>query len=107
MDNSFYDNYAEILPVFKYGDENIAKSISSDMDRAIKKSAKVIKRHSITVKPKQKKNKGKTRKGETAKMIADIKKAKKVLGRQPKRNIKDSVESLVAWYKKRPHGWNE
>ena len=50
---------------------------------------------------------GETRKGEYAKMIADIKKAKKVLGWKPKRTIKNSVESLVTWYKKHLHGWTE
>lgn len=49
--------------------------------------------------------KGETRKGEYAKMIADIKKAKKVLSWEPKRNISDSVESLIKWYKKHPEGW--
>jgi len=34
-------------------------------------------------------------------------KAKKVLGWEPKRTIKDSVESLVSWYKKHPHGWSK
>ncbi len=48
---------------------------------------------------------GKPRKGEPSKLIADIKKAKEILGWQPKRTIKDSVESLVAWYKKNPHVW--
>ena len=45
------------------------------------------------------------RQGEYAKMVAAIDKAKKILGWQPKRTIKDSVESLVKWYKVHPHGW--
>ena len=49
--------------------------------------------------------KAEPRKGEYAKMIADIKKAKKVLGWVPSRTIKDSVSSLVAWYERYPHGW--
>ena len=49
--------------------------------------------------------KGKERQGEYAKIYASIEKAKKVLGWQPKRTIEDSVKSLVAWYKKRPRGW--
>lgn len=47
-----------------------------------------------------------SRKGEYAKMIASIKKAKKVLGWKPERSIETSVKSLVAWYKAHPHGWN-
>ncbi len=49
--------------------------------------------------------KGEARKGEYAKMVADIRKAKKVLGWSPKRTIKDSINSLVKWYEKYPHGW--
>lgn len=45
------------------------------------------------------------RRGEYAKMIADISKAKKVLGWQPKRTINDSINSLVKWYRNHPHGW--
>ncbi|KKS69653.1 UDP-glucose 4-epimerase GalE [Candidatus Daviesbacteria bacterium RIFCSPLOWO2_01_FULL_43_38] len=50
---------------------------------------------------------GKTtpREGEYAKMIASIKKAKRVLGWQPERSIADSINSLASWYKKHPHGW--
>lgn len=51
--------------------------------------------------------KGEPRKGEPSKLIADNKKAKKLLGWQPQRTIKDSVKSLVAWYKRYPNGWPE
>lgn len=45
--------------------------------------------------------------GEYAKMIASIKKAEKVLGWKPKRNIEDSIRSLVKWYNKHPNGWEK
>lgn len=45
------------------------------------------------------------REGDDPKKIASIEKAKSVLGWQPKRSLKDSVESLVKWYTKHPHGW--
>jgi UDP-glucose 4-epimerase len=45
------------------------------------------------------------REGDDAKKIADITKAKQILGWSPKRTIADSVHSLVAWYKAHPHGW--
>jgi len=45
------------------------------------------------------------RQGEYAKMIADIKKVQAVLGWKPQRSIKDSVESLIKWYKSHPNGW--
>jgi len=49
--------------------------------------------------------KGEPRKGEPSRLIADNKKAKKLLGWKPERNIKYSVESLVSWYKMYPNGW--
>ena len=51
--------------------------------------------------------KGEERKGEYAKIYADITKAKKVLGWEPKRTIEDSINSLVKWYTKHPHGWTQ
>ncbi len=48
---------------------------------------------------------GEARKGEYAKMIADISKAKKILGWKPKRSIEDSIKSLIKWYKRNPSGW--
>ncbi len=47
------------------------------------------------------------REGDDAKKIAAIDKAKTVLGWEPKRSIKDSVNSLVKWYNSHPHGWNK
>lgn len=47
------------------------------------------------------------RQGEYAKIFANIKKAKKILGWQPKRTIEDSVRSLVKWYNKHPSGWEK
>lgn len=49
---------------------------------------------------------GERRKGEAAKIYASIKKAKDVLGWEPKRSIDDSINSLVNWYKVRPKGWD-
>lgn len=45
--------------------------------------------------------------GDDAKKIADIKKAKEILGWSPKRNIADSVKSLLIWYKNHPNGWEK
>lgn len=49
--------------------------------------------------------KAEPRKGEYAKMIAEIKKAEEVLGWKPTRSIEDSVRSIVTWYRVHPHGW--
>jgi UDP-glucose 4-epimerase len=51
--------------------------------------------------------KGNTRSGDDAKKVADITKAEKILGWKPARRIKDSVESLIKWYKLHPNGWKE
>ncbi|MCL4366553.1 UDP-glucose 4-epimerase GalE [Patescibacteria group bacterium] len=47
------------------------------------------------------------RQGEYAEMIASIEKAEKLLDWKPQRTIKDSIESLVKWYKEHPQGWSE
>lgn len=48
------ENYTQLLPIYKNEREDIQNAISGDMDVAIKKSVKMIKMHSITVKPKRK-----------------------------------------------------
>lgn len=51
--------------------------------------------------------KGPTRQGDPAKLYADNKKIKGVLGWEPKRTIEDSVRTLIEWYKSRPNGWDK
>ncbi len=51
--------------------------------------------------------KANTRQGDDAKKVADIKRAREVLGWEPKRTIEDSVKSLVEWYKNHPQGWDK
>lgn len=48
---------------------------------------------------------GKPRKGEYAKVYADISKAKKLLNWQPKKSLEDSVLTLKEWYESHPDGW--
>ncbi|NLA25475.1 MAG: tetratricopeptide repeat protein [Bacteroidales bacterium] len=48
------DNYVAILPMFVISKPEASSSVSGDMDKAIKKSSKAIKYHSITAKPKMK-----------------------------------------------------
>lgn len=45
------------------------------------------------------------REGETAKLIASVKKAKKVLDWKPEHSLEESINSLVKWYKLHPQGW--
>ena len=51
--------------------------------------------------------KSEPRKGEYAKMIAKIDKAKEILGWSPTHSIEDSVKSLVTWYTTHPKGWEK
>ena len=47
------------------------------------------------------------RKGDPARIVASIEKAKKVLGWEPKRTIADSVKALAKWYSTHPNGWDK
>lgn len=60
LQNSYKDDYAEILPVFIYSNKEQLTSISSEMDRSISKATKLISMHSITTKPKLEEDKGLT-----------------------------------------------
>ncbi len=54
ISNTIKDDFTNILPVFPISNETAAKSASSEMQTALDKSAKVIKLHSITARPKRK-----------------------------------------------------
>ncbi|MBI5540561.1 MAG: tetratricopeptide repeat protein [Bacteroidia bacterium] len=54
VDNTIKDDFTTFIPVFPISNEQAAKSASSEMETALNKSAKVIKLHSITVRPKRK-----------------------------------------------------
>lgn len=56
IEDNLQDDYSDILNVFLYDDKS-ATSVGSQMQRAQKKGSKLIKRHSITAKPKRKKGK--------------------------------------------------
>ncbi len=65
------EDYTLLLPVYKAERKDIQSAVSSDMDNAIKKAVKMIKMHSITVKPKRKEPK----KGKRAYKLTDKEKA--------------------------------
>lgn len=48
------DNFEEILPVYKIGDEQLISSLKPDLDKAIEKGSKVIQGHSMLIKNSQK-----------------------------------------------------
>lgn len=50
---------------------------------------------------------GLARQGEYARAVANISKAKRILGWQPTHLLEDSVKSLVIWYNKNPKGWEK
>lgn len=54
-EEKYRDDYSRLLPVFTYGNEELSKSISGEMDVAIKKATKLITLHSIKAKPEVKK----------------------------------------------------
>ncbi len=56
IDKDFKEDYTQLLPIFKYSNDDAAKLTVSDMDRTLSKMGKTITVHSITVKPKIKGN---------------------------------------------------
>ena len=48
------DDFSRILPVFKLGSQEQAAAVKPNMDRAIEKSSKVIKKHSMVFNKKEK-----------------------------------------------------
>lgn len=53
LEQNAKDNYTTVLPVFKFGTEQEAITIASNMDRAIEKASKVILKHSMYFKKKE------------------------------------------------------
>lgn len=49
--DAYKDDYATLIPVFEYSDENAARAGSGEMDRVIQKTSKLISLHSMTAKP--------------------------------------------------------
>ncbi len=47
LDDMVSDNYAKVLPVFNYGTKEDGTSLAQYMDRAIEKSEKVVRKHSM------------------------------------------------------------
>lgn len=65
------EDYTQLIPIYKAERKDMQSSVSTDMDNAIKKAVKMIKMHSITVKPKRKIPK----KGKRAYKLTDKEKA--------------------------------
>ncbi len=59
INRSVEDDFTKMLPVFKSSDPSTARVAQSEMEYAIMKASKLIKVHSITKKPRRRKNRSK------------------------------------------------
>ncbi|MBN1599728.1 MAG: tetratricopeptide repeat protein [Bacteroidales bacterium] len=57
LEETYKDDFTELIPVFLYTDKDAISTIAPDMDRAIKKATKLISMHSLTIKPEVKPDK--------------------------------------------------
>ena len=60
INTSVEDDHSKILPLFKSSNPSTATAASADMDNAVLKGSKLIQSHSITKKPKRRKNRSKS-----------------------------------------------
>ncbi len=56
INNSYEDDFSKVLPLYKSSNPSTASAAISDMDNTILKGSKLIQSHSITKKPKRRKN---------------------------------------------------
>ncbi|MBI9068081.1 MAG: tetratricopeptide repeat protein [Salinivirgaceae bacterium] len=57
IEENHIDNYSVTLPLFFFSDDQAVRSAFGDMNRAIEKGSKCVRKHSITTKPKKKSKK--------------------------------------------------
>lgn len=60
IDRSVEDDFSKVLPMFKSSNPTTGKAATSEMENAIEKGSKLIQSHSITKKPKRRKNRSKS-----------------------------------------------
>lgn len=56
IEQSLEDDFTRILPIYKSSNPSAARMVKSDMENAVIKASKLIEIHSITAKPKRKRN---------------------------------------------------
>jgi tetratricopeptide (TPR) repeat protein len=56
IETSIEDDFTRLLPIYKESDPSAASLVKSDMDNAVIKASKLIELHSITEKPKRRRN---------------------------------------------------
>ena len=59
VNNSVEDDFSKVLPLYKSSNPTTAKAANSEMENAIMKGSKLIQSHSITKKPKRRRNRTK------------------------------------------------
>lgn len=60
INNSYEDDYSKVLPLFKSSNPATATAATAEMENTILKGSKLIQSHSITKKPKRRKNRSKS-----------------------------------------------
>ena len=60
INNSVEDDYSKVLPLFKSSNPSTATAANAEMENSILKGSKLIQSHSITKKPKRRKNRSKS-----------------------------------------------
>jgi len=60
INKSVEDDYSKVLPIYKSSNPATATAATADMDNAVLKGSKLIQSHSITKKPKRRKNRSKS-----------------------------------------------
>ena len=60
INNSVEDDYSKVLPLYKSSSPSTATAATAEMENAILKGSKLIQSHSITKKPKRRKNRSKS-----------------------------------------------
>lgn len=53
IESGYKENYRKLLPLYIYGDKEMAKTVQADMDVVIKKCSRVIEYHSMDIKGKE------------------------------------------------------
>ena len=60
INNSVEDDYSKVLPLYKSSNPSTATAANAEMENAVLKGSKLIQSHSITKKPKRRKNRSKS-----------------------------------------------
>jgi UDP-glucose 4-epimerase len=102
--NDLVEAHAAALEYLKKGGESTLINLGTGTGNSVKEIVNAVQKITGVAFPVQK---GAARQGESAKIVADTKKAHDLLGWTAKRTIEDSVQSLRTWYTTHPNGWEK